>query len=389
MITKSITAEIYICEKCKKEYKNKIFCERHESACDFKNSVAEIFVHDGTFTYPTIYFDSVQFYRMCKVGYNPADHHVWVYYDKQYTIGEENNPISINNNYFKDSDAYHTMNRLGKEEFFNYCDKLINSGWDSSKKVSEHENAIYVKYSSLKYHDIYVTYERGPKLKVDFEDPESEYGDGKIPIIKNNRIKKIEIFDKEILKKEIVSTIHTLDTDMKDNLMYVKKEEKLYEFEKGHYGTKEEVAKEFLKKTKMDLSDLKGYINLEGRRVSHNTDDWLNIETRKIEHFQGSRYGGNSYGMVPYHGKTLEEAILCRAFKRADERVKYSPKGRFRVGDLNVIMPEHHNNYYYDGQLNFFEEETMNPIPHDKMLNIIQQHNGVISVTYYENLKNK
>jgi hypothetical protein len=383
MITKTITAEVYICEKCKKEYKNKIFCDRHESACDFKSSVAEIFVHDGVFTYPTIYSDAVQFYRMCMVGDIPADHHVWVYYNKQYTIGEDSDPISINNNYSEECDSYHTMNRLGKEEFFNYCDKLVSSRWDSSKKVSEHGNAIYVKDSSLKYHDIYVTYERGPKLKVDFKDPDAGYGDGKIPIIKNNRIKKIEIFDKESLEKEIVSTTHTLDTDMKDNLMYVKKEDKLYEFKKCHYSVKEEIAREFLNKTKMDLSNLKGYITLDGRRIAHNTDDWLNIETRNVEHFQGSRYGGNAYGMVPYKGKTLEEALLCRAFVKADERVKYSPKGRFQVGDLNVIMPDHHN-HYYEGRLNFFEEETMNLIPHDKMLDILRQHNGVITVIYYE-----
>lgn len=383
MIKKPITAEVYICEKCKKEYKNKIMCERHESACEFKSTVAEVFVHDGAYTYPTIYLDAVKFYRMCMVGYYPADHHVWVYYHKQYTIGEESNPISINNHYSKDCDAYNTMNRLGKEEFFDYCDELVSSRWDFPKKVSAHENVIYVEESSLKYHDIYVTYERGPKLKVDFDDPKAKYGNGKIPIIKNNRIKKIEIFDKENLKKELVSTTHTLDVEMKDNLMYVKGSKTLYEFDKCFYGVKEEVAREFLDKTKMDLTNLRGYVRLDGRRVAHNTDDWLNIETRNVEHFQGSRYRGTVYGMAPYYGNTLEGAILCRAFVKSDQRVKFSPKGRFQVGDLNVIMPDHHNHYYHNDELNFFDEKTMNPIPHDKMLDILRQHNGVITVTYH------
>jgi hypothetical protein len=383
MITKELKAEVYICEKCQKEYKSKSLCYKHESICDFRGSVAEVFVHDGKYTYPTIFMDSVEFYRMCMVSYTPADHHVWVYYNKQYTIGETSDATSSNNNYVKDCDAYEIMNRLSRKEFFDFCHETRSSRWES-KQIPVHENFIHVKESSLKNHDIYVIYEKGDKIKVDYKDPDRKYGDGFFPIKKNNRIKRIEIFDKEILKKELIKSTHTLDTEMTDNLIYMKNRKILFEFDKCHYSVDEDVAREFLKKSKMDLSEVDGVITLTGRRVAHNTDDWLDIKTKKVRHFQGSRAEATIYGLRQYHGATEEEAILQRAFSKSDQRVQYSPQGRFKVGDLKVIMPDHHNSSYYSGELNFFNEDTKEPISHKEMLSILKNSKGEITVEYHE-----
>jgi len=132
-----------------------------------------------------------------------------------------------------------------------------------------------------------------------------------------------------------------IDLSLQDNQVYHKKTNKLLHFEESFMSIDETLARYFLENTKLDLSQFKNneVIRLEGRRIHNNTDDWFNIATKKIEHWQGSSSSRPKiYGMSTYSGSNAEHAILTKAIfelKKQTVNIAIADK-KFFVGFLSA-----------------------------------------------------
>lgn len=369
MKIKEVQTNVYECTNCQKQYKLMKSCEEHEINCI---GLDRIFEHDAKFTYPTYLPDSISFYRYGKVNWSRSSYPVSLAFDRQSSINDKVDQIRYSYPFIREDKPNDT-----EIAYKNIQVNMFN--WIACE---ENKNRVYIKNnkSLLGTVSIEFVFENGENILINNEskinfDLDSN-GDIFIDLQKHNRIVKVRIIDNPVEIFESI-TEYVVPSKLSDDQVFYPKLKQLLNLVDGNYSVDEDIAKYFIKNTKLSPDNLPDYIRLDSRRVRHNTDDWLHVSSNSIHHFQGSSnsYGKKRGGINRYGGKTELEGLLTKFL--FDEKFIVRD---FYVNDRKIQFNEC-SWYCNPGAYKYYEDGV--EIDSNIVTDLIASNDFKITVKYY------
>jgi hypothetical protein len=375
----------YSCGKCYKEYSKKTACEEHEKLCKALPKYDTLITHDGLYTYPSNEDKSLFFARKTYLTWSRPKFAVYLEFDPQSTINSKLKRTFYESPFGSNLEEEITRYNASAEDLFSWSE--------------DRENKIEVNIKALNRFSVEICYSDGyvKKLKKTDVVESNAFGEPSVSfkIFKNNPI--IEIKVKDVVNPKIKTTVeYKLDLNISKYEVFNKEEAVLLKLVNSSISSPESMVRFFIKNTKLNMSKLPRYFKLEGNRVSHNTDDWLDTKGN-VKHFQGSTYEGVRKGLFKYYGNTLEECILTREFfklKGVRWSVGFGPrwdrlicfefyigetKFRFK-GNTRYCDPKPYNYYKINGN----DETEISAL---ELYKLLLKFNETISVAVYKKAK--
>lgn len=170
-----------------------------------------------------------------------------------------------------------------------------------------------------------------------------------------------------------------VDLSIKNNQIYNKELRILMTLTEDNYQTSSILAKYFVDNSEY-LKDKYGFIALHwSESINARVDAYLNVKTKKIEYFQGSRYEGKRpWGIRTCGGTTKEESLLHYQFYNfyPNSLCNFEVNGR----EFKFVL----ENLYNPDNITFFEiaDGNESKISNKDIIKLIKSNNSEITILY-------